>query len=130
MTAPTPDPGTNEVLAAIRAQGRVLAEISARLTQVEADQRILRDSHAEARGETRAGFDHLRRETEALVAAQGQQHGEMRAGFRALRDDVQQARADIAGVKADTAIAERYQADTHEAVVRHIADPDAHRPAA
>lgn len=99
------EPGNAEILAAIRTQGRLLAEIAAKVGQLEADQRILRDSGAQGRGENRAGF-------------------------QAVREDLRQVREDIAGVKADTAFTERYQADMHEALTRHIADPNAHRPAA
>lgn len=103
-----------------------IANANAAIGQLDAGQKTLSRSVAIAA----AKVDAVESSMFALQGAVGKAAGEATGGFAAVRRDIEQVREDVAGVKADTAIAERYQADTHEAVVRHIADPGAHRPAA
>ena len=100
-----PEPTLADVLAAVNAQSRALANLAASVAFVEATQNTLRDSLAETRGE-------------------------IRSSFQAVARDMTQVRADIAAVKSDTAFSEGYVNDMHEAVRRHIVDPNAHRNAA
>lgn len=119
----TPEPTLAAVLAAVQALATDVAVIKA--SQIEtrfaaaqnsADISVMRESYSKTHAAVQAGFDAVRRDIERL-------HSDGAAR-------TEQIRADIAGVKADTAIAEQYGADMHEALVRHIADPNAHRDAA
>lgn len=108
----TPEPTLADVLAAVNAQSRAIANLAASVSFVEANQNALRDSLAETRGQIRTSFETVARDMTRTVEAIGH------------------VREDIAGVKADTAFVERWNQDMHEALVRHIADPNAHRNAA
>jgi hypothetical protein len=119
----TPEPTLAAVLAAVQALAADVAVIKA--AQVEtrfaaaqnaADIGAMRDSWAKTHSAVSAGFAAVQRDVERLRTDEAAH--------------VEQVRADVAGVKADTAIAERYGADLHEALVRHITDPRAHRNAA
>lgn len=123
VTEPAPEPTLADVLAVMNAgfaqlstalattnanldaQNRAIAALSAKTAFVEANSSVLMNKQAELRGEIRTSFEVVAR-------------------------DVAQVREDIAGVKADTAFVERWSQDMHEALVRHIADPNAHRDAA
>lgn len=120
---PQPQPTLADVLNAITAlktdvaamkAGQIESRVAA--MQQAADVTVLRDSYSKMHGAVLTGFDAVRRDLERLRTDEAAH--------------TEQIRADIAGVKADTAIAERYGADLHEALVRHIADPNAHRDAA
>lgn len=52
--------------------------------------------------------------------------GQLDAAVATVGAKVDQARADIAAVKVDTAFAERYAGDTQDALRRHLDDPNAH----
>lgn len=125
-----PEPSLSDVMAAIAALGADVAQakadiavikagqIESRITamQSNADMSVLRESYSKMHGAVLSGFDNVRRDIERL------------------RNDetahAEQIRADVAGVKADTAFVEGYVGDMHEAVRRHIADPNSHRDAA
>jgi hypothetical protein len=121
--AANPEPTLADVLAAVRALATDVAVIKAAQTEAKftaaqnsADISVMRESYSRTHAAVQSGFDTVRRDIERLRTDEAAH--------------TEQIRADVAGVKADTAIAERYGADLHEALVRHIADPNAHRDAA
>jgi hypothetical protein len=112
MTEQTPEPTLNDIVALLeaiaagqQAQSRSISALAGKVSMIEST------THA----------------TQGFVA---ESRGEARAGIEAVRSDLRQVRADVAGVKADTAFIEQHQADMHEALRRHIADPNAHGRAA
>lgn len=119
VTQPTPEPTLTDVLAAIKALATDVAVVKAAqgemrfaVAQNAADMSVLRDAHAK----TNACVESVRRDI-AQLRTDGERHTD-------------QIRADVAGVKTDTAFVEGYVTDMHEAVRRHIADPNAHPDAA
>jgi hypothetical protein len=119
VTESTPEPTLADVMAAIKALATDVAVVKATqgemrfsVAQSAADMSVLRDAHAK----TNANVESVRRDI-AQLRADGERHTE-------------QIRADVAGVKTDTAFVEGYVNDMHEAVRRHIADPHAHPDAA
>ena len=52
--------------------------------------------------------------------------GQVEAAVATVGAKVDQARADIAAVKVDTAYTERYLGDAQDSIRRHLDDPDAH----
>lgn len=126
----SPEPTLADVLSAIAALGADVAkaktdiavikagQIESRIAEMQstADFTVLRDSYSKMHGAVSSGFDSVRRDIERLRTDEAA-HSE-------------QIRADVAGVKADTAFVEGYVNDMHEAVRRHIIDPSAHRNAA
>lgn len=93
------------VNANFKSQHEAIAKVAASAMMIEANQNSLNNSVAQHRGETRSGFESVAR-------------------------DLKRAQEGIAGVKSDTAFVERWNQDMHEALVRHIADPNAHPDAA
>lgn len=127
---PEPQPTLADVMNAIAALSADVAktkvdvaamktrQIESQVTgmQQAADMTVLRDSYSKMHGAVLSGFDTVRRDIERLRTDEAAH--------------TEQVRADVAGVKADTAFVEGYVNDVHEAVRRHIVDPDAHRHAA
>lgn len=123
VTEPAPEPTLSDVIALMTAgfaqlstaqattnanlesQRRMLAELSSKVAFVEANQSVQGTKQAELAGQIRGGFEAAARDMAAL-------------------------REDIAGVKSDMAFVEGFNRDMHEALVRHIADPNAHPDAA
>lgn len=116
VTEPTPESTLADVLAAIQAQGRTLTTLAAKMSVMESTQDAMQTALAEHRGETKARIESV-----------GRDLGKLRD---ALDSRTEAIRADIAGVKTDTSFVESYVNDMHEAMRRHIADPNAHPDAA
>jgi hypothetical protein len=127
---PEPQPTLADILSAIAAiaadAAKTRADVAAmKARQIEsqvtamqqaADVTVLRDSYSKMHGAVLSGFDTVRRDLERLRTDE--------------TAHTEQVRGDIAGVKADTAFVEGYVNDMHEAVRRHIVDPNSHRDAA
>jgi len=99
----------------IKAQGRAIAELSSKTTFVEANQNGVLNAMAEHRGEFRSHAQNM----QAFVRDTAK-----------IGESVSRMAEDVAGIKADTAFVEGYVNDMHEAVQRHVADPNAHPNAA
>lgn len=77
-----------------------------------------------------AAIQHLSTSVAGLTEGQENLVGRLDALEDRMLNRFDQVRADLAGLKVDVGMLERYQRDTAEAVRRHVASDDHHRHAA